>query len=327
MNNLELKRAILQKIEEFQTIIIARHVKPDGDCIGSSLGLREILRLSFPEKRILSVGRPASSFFDFIGSEDPDVGEEIYREALVIVLDTANRDRIDNENYIRAPFVIKIDHHIPVEDYGHINYVREDLPATALIIADFYETFKNKLKMNSFAARALFIGTVTDTGRFKYSGVNAETLKLAAMLLSYDFDITKIYSYLYIRDINEFKMHGYILNKFKTTPRGVAYFVITQRLLKKFNISAEAASSLINVLDSIRGHLIWIFFVENKKGVYRVRLRSRLIPINELAARYEGGGHAQASGATVRGKGQIKKLVIEADLLVGEYKDRNPGAF
>lgn len=327
MNHLEIKQQILNKIEEYQTIIIIRHVRPDGDCVGSALGLREILRASYPEKRILSVARPRSAFFDFLDPDDADVGVETYREALVIVVDTANRDRIDNDNYVHAPFLIKIDHHIPVEDYGHINYVREDMPATALIIADFYKTFKDKLKITTAAARALFTGVVTDTGRFKYPRVGAAILNLTAMLLECGFDMTEIYSYLYVKDKDDYKLQGYILRKFKTTPHGVAYFIITRRLLKKFALAPDAASALINVLDSIKGHIVWIFFIENKEGVFRVRLRSRHVPINELAARYEGGGHAQAAGATVYNRRQIKKLVAEADELVRAYKEEHPEVF
>ncbi|MDD4076594.1 MAG: bifunctional oligoribonuclease/PAP phosphatase NrnA [Bacilli bacterium] len=327
MKHLEIKQQILQKIIEYQTIIIVRHIKPDGDCIGSSLGLREILRLSFPGKKILSLGKMKSTYLEFVGLEDKEVDSVIYQESLVIVVDTANRERIDDDYYHKSKYLIKLDHHIPVEDYGNINYVREDLPATALIIADFYNSFKDILKINQMAAAALFVGTITDTGRFKYSGVNADVLNLSAMLLEQNINLSSIYTHLYTKDKNEFKLHGYVLNKFKTTKNGVAYFIITRRILKKFRVSIEAASALINVLDSIKGHLIWMFFIESKQRVFRIRLRSRFISINELASRYNGGGHAQASGATVYSNRQIKQIINEADLMVKEFKMQNPGVF
>ena len=136
LEHLEIKKSILEKIKAYESIIIVRHVKPDGDCMGSTLGLRELLRASFPEKKVLSIGGSGADYLDFIGKEDEDVDEEVYRNSLLIAVDTATFDRIDNNHAGLAPEIIKIDHHIPVDNYGTLNYVREDLPATCAIILD-----------------------------------------------------------------------------------------------------------------------------------------------------------------------------------------------
>ncbi len=320
------KQLILETIKQFDTIIIVRHIRPDGDCMGSTLGLREILRESFPDKKIYSIGNDTSDYLMFLGSEDEDLPEEIYKQALVIVVDTATKDRIDNEKWQLAAKTIKIDHHVRVEDYADINYVREDLPATAAIIMDFFATFRETLTFTKQAAKYLFVGLVTDTGRFKYRGVNDQVLYLAGEMLAQGLDIENIYSHLYIKKEESFHLQGYILNHFKTTPNGVAYMVITKRMQKRFRVKAEEASALINTLDSIRGHLVWIFFVQGKEKI-RVRLRSRFVDINEVAAKYSGGGHRQASGATLNRKSEIKKLLADADAALKAYKDANPGAF
>jgi len=329
MDNLNIKNQILDKIKEYDSIIIVRHIKPDGDCMGSSLGLREILRLSFPDKQIYSIGRMKSNYLSFLGDEDEEVSEEVYNKSLIISVDTATKERIDNTN-IKAGLgkeLIKIDHHLRVSDFGDINYVREDLPATCAIIVDFYTTFKDQLKINQKAAKSLFVGLVTDTGRFKYRGVGPEVLRIGAELLEEDLNLEEIYTQLYMKNKEELKLQGHILNKFKTTPNGVSYFFMTQRVQKKFKVSTEDASALVNILDSIRNNLIWIFFIENKDKVIRVRIRSRFVPINELAARFSGGGHRQAAGGTVHNKKEFRKLLYEADQLLKKFKEENNEVF
>ncbi|NLD25982.1 MAG: bifunctional oligoribonuclease/PAP phosphatase NrnA [Acholeplasmataceae bacterium] len=327
MEYLDLKKQILEKIKAYQSIIIVRHIKPDGDCMGSSLGLRAILQASFPEKKIYSVGRMKADYLGFIGAEDEQPSEDVYRSSLLLALDTATKDRIDDNLFHLCPESIKIDHHIPVEDYGSVNYVREDFPATSAIIADFYQTFANELVLNYQAARALFVGIVTDTGRFKYQGVDSQLMRLTAILLEHDLNIEEIYSNLYIKEKEALKLQGYVLNNFKTTQNGVAYLKMTRRIQKRYQVSVDEASALINSLDSIKDHLIWIFFIEHPDGKIRVRLRSRFVSINEVAEKYRGGGHKQAAGAAVNNRREIKALLAEADQLLEKFKKDNPEVF
>jgi len=322
------KQEILNKIKEYESIIIVRHIRPDGDCMGASLGLREILRDSFPQKRILSIGQMKSSYLEFLGSEDEDVSEDVYKESLVIVVDTATSDRIDNPKYQLGKEIIKIDHHIPVEDYGNINYVRVDLPATSAIITDFYDTFKDELVLSSKASRYLYTGIVTDTGRFRYRGVSGHLMHLTSLLLNTNFDIEEVYSNLYMRSPQELKLLAYVYEHFKVTENGVAYFLMSNRIQKKFNVTNEEAAALVNSLEGIRGSLIWIFFIQNNiDKTWRVRLRSRYAKVNEIANKYRGGGHLQASGATVMNKKEIKSLLKDADLYLKTFKENNEGVF
>lgn len=325
MNYLEIKKEILKKIEEYEKIIIVRHVRPDGDCIGSSLGLRDILRESFPNKKIYSFGKTKAEFLNFIGKEDEQKDSSIYKDALIIAVDTANCDRIDDDNYKLGKELIKIDHHINVSEYGDINYVREDYPAACCIIVDFYLTFKEKLKMPKSAALALYTGTVTDTGRFKYSGVNAEVMRLTAVLLDYDLDLEKIYANLYIKDKEVLSLQGEVYRKFKTTTNGVSYIYITNKMMKKHKLSYEEASALVNSLDSIKGSLIWIAFIDQQDSSIRVRLRSRFVSVIEVGQKFGGGGHPNACGATLKKKKEIKDLLQYADNVVKDYKAKNEG--
>ena len=319
------KQAILDKIKGYDSIVILRHIKPDGDCLGATLGLRQILRDSFPNKKIYSVGKMKSSYLEFLGSEDEELSEDVYKESLIIVVDTATKDRIDNDFFDLGKETIKIDHHIPVEDYANLNYVRVDLPATCAIVTDFYRTFKDELVLSKEASRYLFVGMVTDTGRFRYRGVSGDVMMLASELLNTGIDIEDIYSSLYIKSEQELKLTAYIYKNFKVTPNGVAYFLMSKRVQNKFSVTNESASSLVNVLEGIKGSLIWIFFIQNKEKIWRVRLRSRFVGVNEVAKNYRGGGHLQASGATVHNKKEMKQLLKDADNTLLEFKKNNPG--
>jgi DNA gyrase/topoisomerase IV subunit A len=239
--------------------------------------------------------------------------------------DARNSDRIDNPYYKSGKEIIKIDHHIRVEDFGTINYVDEDMPATACIITELYEENRDILQMNQKAAQALYVGIATDTGRFRYRGVSAKVLRLSAILLDYDLDLEKIYANLYLKDIASLKLQGDVFRKFKSTPNGVLYVYVTNKMQKKYNISPEDAAALVNSLDSVKDSLIWIIFVEQKDKTIRVRIRSRFVAIDKLANKYRGGGHANASGAVVYNGREIKQLVKDADEVLEKFKASEEG--
>ncbi|MFA6611482.1 MAG: bifunctional oligoribonuclease/PAP phosphatase NrnA [Bacilli bacterium] len=325
MENKEIRKQILEKIIAYDKIIICRHVRPDGDCMGSTLGLREILRESFPTKKIYSIGYQTADYLKFLPQEDEKLPEEEYNDALVIVVDTANSERVDNPHYKLGKEIIKIDHHIRVDDFGTLNYVDEEIPATACIITEFYEENKDVLKMNKKAAMALYVGIATDTGRFRYRGVTAKVLRLAAILLEYELDLETIYAHLYLKDVTALKLQGDVYRKFKTSLNGVLYVHITKRMQKKYNLLPEDAAALVNSLDSVKDSLIWIIFVDQQDNSIRARIRSRFVAIDKIANKYRGGGHANAAGATLYNDREIKQLVKIADEVLKEFKANEDG--
>src|SRR5699024_10209021 len=177
---------IMNKIKDTETIIIHRHVRPDPDAYGSQLGLKNYLKLKFPNKNIFAVGESEPSL-DFIGTFD-EVTDEQYQDALVIVCDTANAPRISDERFNKGNFWIKIDHHPAVDQYGDINYVNAQASSTSEIIFDFIEHFNDTKVINVSVARLLYIGIVGDTGRFLFNNTTPHTLEVASQLLKYPFD-------------------------------------------------------------------------------------------------------------------------------------------
>ena len=324
---MDVKCQILDKIKSYQRIFLFRHVRNDGDCVGATKGLKEILKASYPEKEIYLIDEDTAAYLEFMGPEDAPVGKELYEDALGIVLDTASEARISNKNYKRCKELIKIDHHIPLESYGDINWVEEERPSCCEMVVDFYSAFSDELVLTKQAAEHLYTGMVTDTGRFKYSGVGGDTMRAAAVLLDVGVDTDTLFARLYLEAFEYLKFKAHLYQNMQVTENGVAYLYIDKATQEQFGLSLEQASATVGTLDSIRGCISWIVFIENgdEQQSIRVRMRSRFVHINSVAEKYRGGGHACASGATVYGQEEVQALLRDTDALVKEYKETHEG--
>ena len=321
----ENMKIILDKIKEYDKIIIFRHFRPDGDAIGSTKGFAALLKNSFPEKKIYLQNNDFSQYLAFLGGEDEPLSDEEYADALGIVLDTGTKTRISNQKFSLCKELIKIDHHIPVDSYGNYEWVEEHRSSTCEMIAAFYDAFKDELKMSKEAATYIYTGMVTDSGRFRFREVSGETMRLAGLILDQGIDTEKIYANLYLEEVESLRFESFVHRKMKISESGVVSMFVTKKMKKKFNLSNEDASACVSLMDSIKGSLIWIAFIEGDNGEIRVRLRSRFVTISELAEKYHGGGHACAAGATVYSKAEAKALLAEADALLKAYKENNEG--
>ena len=325
--NLEIMEKILQKIKEYNRILIFRHFRPDGDAVGSTKGLQEILRLTYPEKEIYLANNDFAQYLEFMGPEDEPIPLEWYADALGIVLDTGTTARISNQNFNLCKEIIKIDHHIDNNPYGDYSWVEEHRSAACEMVVKFYDTFKDELKINAKAATYLYTGMVTDSGRFRYDGVGGDTLRYAAILLDQGIDTEWLFANLYLDEFEILKFKAHVYNRMQITENGVAYLFVDKAMQEEFNLTLENASAAISYMDGIKGCLSWLIFVEtgDDAGSIRVRLRSRFVPINTIAENYHGGGHAYASGATVYSVDEMHALIKDADALLKEFKATNEG--
>ena len=323
--NEEIKNSILEKIREYDRIILARHVRPDGDAVGSTHGLAEILRLSFPDKLILVSDEDVSDALEFTLTVEADPDSIDYSGALAIVLDTGNIERIANKHIFQATELIKIDHHIDRTPYGDISWVEDQRSSVSEMVADFLCTFRDVLKCNKRAATLLYMGMVTDSGNFRYPSTSGDTLRLAGYLLDMGVDIGILNAQLELRPYDFFKFQACIFEKMRLTENGVAYLYVDKDMQRRFNLTRTQASDSVDFMNGIKGSLIWIAFIDNPDGTIRARLRSRFVPINGLAEHYDGGGHANASGATVHNMEEMQALIRDADEILGSYKADNGG--
>ncbi len=323
MNN-ELKKLILKKIKEYDRIIIGRHFRPDGDAVGSTNGLAEIIRASFPYKEVFVVNEDYSNYVAFLDDDKTVLSDDEYKDALFIAVDTGTEDRLSNKKYGLAKELIKIDHHVDNLPYGDISWVEDFRSSASEMIVDFYLTFKDELKITKRAALCLYTGMVTDSGRFRFSSTSGETLRCAATLLDVGVDIEKLQAYLELEDFSYYKFEAHVFDKMEITENGVAHLFVTKEMQEQFNLDNEQASNSVGFMSGIKGSLVWIAFIENPfNDEIRVRLRSRFMTINKLAEEYGGGGHECAAGATVHSVAEMNELVAKADALIKDYKANN----
>ena len=321
----ELKKQILDKIKEYNKIVISRHIRPDGDCTGGTKGLKAILEASFPEKQVYLINSDYSQFLSFLGGEDEQQEDEFYSDALVIILDTASTDRISNKKFSLGKEIIKIDHHIDIAPYGNISWVENLRSSLCEMIVDFYNTFKDELVMTTEAATCLYTGMVTDTGRFRFRSVSGDTMRLAGLLLDQGIDTDTLYARLNLEEYDYLLFKAYALKEIKMTKNGVAYIHVDKAMQEKFGLSKESSSATVSFLENIKGSLIWVAFIDNPDGSIRVRLRSRFVYCHDIGEHWRGGGHECACGATLYSTDEINALLAEADAKLKEYKDTHEG--
>ena len=321
----EQMKVIFEKIKAYDRIVIFRHKRPDGDAVGSTLGLQGILKLSFPQKEIIVNNCDYSDYVGFLGGEDPAMPDDFYAEALGIIIDTATSDRVSNPRYALCKEICKIDHHIPKESYGDYEWVEEHRSSSCEMIAAFYAAFKDELKIDVATATLIYAGMVTDSGRFRFRSVSGDTMRLAGMLLDEGVDTDHLYANLYMKEFHTLKFQAEVYKKMKISENGVAYLYVSRAMQEKFGLTFEEACASVSYMDSIKNSLIWIAFIEADDGNIRVRLRSRFVTINQIAEKYNGGGHDCASGATVKSRSEMRRLIADADARLKEYKESNEG--
>ena len=312
-----VQQKIVNAIAKYSTIIIQRHKRPDPDAIGSQMGLAEIIKVSFPKKHVYCVGKQYHGF-DWLGQEDR-IKPATYRNALVIVTDTANQPRIDGSNYNQGAMLIKIDHHPNDDAYGDLQWVNDRASSASELVYDLYES-SDQLKIDAKAGRLIYAGIVGDTGRFKYPATSPHTFYVASQLAKLDFSISDVNRKEEEIDLPLAHLSAYLYENLHILKSGAAYLVVTRDLLKRLKLKDENTSAIVPLPGNIREVKCWIIFVQQEDQTYRMRIRSNAPTINGLAKHYGGGGHALASGAVAHSQTEVKSAIKELDQIAANYK-------
>ncbi|WP_018659407.1 DHH family phosphoesterase [Allofustis seminis] len=318
-----IQKQILQAIAEYDDILIFRHVRPDLDAIGSQIGLARMIEATYPDKKVYTHGKDVPWLSELIAPMNPLPSKD-FTGKLVIVLDTANTDRLDGniENINTAACVIKIDHHLPVEAYGQVQWVEPDASSASELIAKLWWNHSHELKMTTEAAYALYAGIVGDTNRFLYDSTGPETMQLAGELMRYPFDHAALHFKLAEITPVERRLIAYTLENAHVSEVGVGMILFTSETLAELQATDEDTSVTLSLVGNIQGVISWGVFVQQSTGSYRCRLRSKGPAINEIAARHEGGGHKLASGANAHDEMEIKEIVKELEDAVLQFKNK-----
>ena len=311
-------KEILKQIKKYNTIVIARHVGADPDALASQIALKDIKVNNFPLKKVYVVGMPASRF-KYLGTLDK-LTDEMYENSLLIVTDTPDKKRVDGVDTTRFSKTIKIDHHPFVEKYCDIECINDKASSASQIIIDF--AFSMKLKITKEAAEKLYIGIVADTNRFLFSYTTPNTFDLVSKLIKEtDINFTSLYDNLYLRSLKELKFQSYIINNMIVTENKFGYIKLTDDVLKKFDVDAATAGNMVNNFNYIEDFVSWAVFTEDKNNDFiRGSIRSRGPIINDVAAKFGGGGHKLASGVRLKNFEEVDKLVEALDLECNKYE-------
>ena len=304
----------LKEIERFDRIIIHRHANPDGDALGSQIGLKHILLKNFPGKEVYAVGDKAGRYAFMTDAVMDTVPDSFYEGALAIVLDTSARKLISDNRYMTAARTARVDHHLFVETICDTEVISTNFESCCGLIAQF--AMECGLALTPIAARSLYTGMVTDSGRFRYDSTSSQTFRLASFLLEQDFDISEIYHNLYADDLSKMQLKAHFIMKIQQSPNGVGYIYTTLDEMRQLNADTFSISrGMVGTMSDIKGMDIWVNFTETEQGV-ACELRSSKYNINPIAVKYGGGGHAKASGATVKDRAEAMAMLADLDKMM-----------
>ena len=309
---------ILNTIKEFDTIIIHRHGRPDGDAMGSQVGMQQIILENFPGKTVYMVG-DNPGFYGFIeGSQMDEIPDSTYEGALAMILDCGSKSMVNDDRYTQAAKTIRVDHHIFCEKIADVEVVDTSFESCCGLITEF--AVQCDLKLNLLASKALFTGMITDSGRFRYDSTNSRTFRLASKLMEQPIDTNELYRTLYADDFSSKLLKAKFILKINFTENNVAYIYTTKEELQELNVDTFTVSrGMVGTMSDTKGVDIWVNFTETEKGVL-CELRSGKYNINPIAVKYGGGGHAKASGATVVDKATAMAMLADLDAMIGENK-------
>ena len=299
---------ILEAIKAYDTIIIHRHSSPDGDALGSQIGLKNIIKDNFPEKKVYAVGDGAKRFSFMDGSVMDEIEDSVYDGALAVILDCGAAHLISDERWKTAAKTVRIDHHIFCEKIADEEVVDTSYESCCGEITEL--AVESGLALSPASAKALYTGMVTDSGRFRYDSTNSNTFRLASELMKQKFDTNEIYSQLYADDFFFVKLRAQFVLKIQFTDYKVAYIYTPKAEFDSYGVDAFTISrGMVNTMGDLRGVEIWVNFTEVEEGKILVEIRSNKHTVQPVAVKYGGGGHAKACGCAVSTKEEAMALL------------------
>lgn len=308
--------SLLLLIDAHDTIILHRHKNPDGDALGSQIGLKHIILENFPEKKVYMAGDAAGRYGFMADSQMDEIPDAAYAHALAIILDTSARALISDNRYALAAHTARVDHHIFCEKIAETEITDSGYESCCGLITQF--AMECHLALSPLAAQSLFTGMVTDSGRFRYDATSAHTFRLAAFLMEKGIDLNDVYLHLYENDLAQMQLRAHFTLKIQVTENGVAYLYTTREEMAALQADTFSISrGMVGVMADMKNVPIWVNFTEAETGVL-CELRSSRFNINPIAVKYGGGGHAKASGATVKSREEAMQLLQDLNEMAGD---------
>jgi len=302
---MNIQKNIYKKIKNAEIITIFGHIRPDGDCYGSQIGLRDAIRATFPKKKVYAIGRGRPDLYTYFGQMD-DVDDETIKKSLAITVDIGDVPRLEDARALTGNDLIKIDHHVFTDNFGGLEWIDTEYVACGEMVADFLFNFKFKVPTST--AKALFFAIASDSGRFQYGPTNTRTFLLAAYLTSRGANPEEIFQTIYVYEAEEVRRKHQVMVEFKLRP-GVAYLTLNKADLERLGIASNQVGGYVNGLANMRGYPVWAYFVEKHENEISCELRSSGPNVQVVAAEFGGGGHHKASGARLKSWDQVEAML------------------
>nr|WP_307910987.1 bifunctional oligoribonuclease/PAP phosphatase NrnA [Mycoplasmopsis bovis] len=308
-------------IEKYDSIIIFHHTRPDGDCLGSQFGLRQLIRDNYPNKKVYAIGDTGGSFsflnFDF----DNEPSDELLAKSLGIIVDANFKERIYLRQYLDKNLfaeTLRIDHHPNDDDLDKCTL--DGLNQIELLLAEMIAelAYQTGWKVSHTAAEYIFLGMITDSGRFQFSDTSARTHELVAFLYKTGFNADKVFTGLAQTDLQDLKLTNKIYENLKTVGR-VAYTTLTYDETVQLGKTPNQACRP-NSIANLKGYPFWVFFNEEENGKIRVEYRSNGPCVRNVAVKWGGGGHERASGSILSSFDLVPDVIRDCNLEVDRWE-------
>ena len=310
---------IEELIKRFDRIAVFRHIRPDFDALGTQFGLATWLKDNYPNKEIKVFGDNHVVFTPrgLFPETDKENDEWFNKEFLAIIVDVGDVKRIADPRFQKATLKVKVDHHPETDKVFDVSVVDTEKAAASELVLNMILNFKGDYKLTREAASYFYIALAGDSGRFQFSSTTPHTFQIATLLLSTGINITSIYEKMYEKNVQDLEVTKFILNTYKVSEHGVAYYILNEADLERLGLTCERGKENVNMFSNIKGINIWCSITEDvTEPCYRISIRSRNYVINGVASEFKGGGHAQASGCQIKDLTELHLFIKALDDLV-----------
>lgn len=311
------KLAIFKKIEErikaHKNIVIYHHIRPDGDCLGSQFGMKNLIKVNFPNKTVYTIG-DSQGIYSFLEFKMDKLPLEKLDDSLAIIVDANFKERLECREYLDNNCfdeVIRIDHHPNDDDLdASLRWVEPEAPAAAQQVTEI--AYELGWKLNKEAATYLYLGIYTDSVKLSTNTTTAKTMLLVSWLWDNGSQKDLIHTELSKRTLFDININTYISQNMKIANDVVSfYFPLSEQI--KLGIKDPLKANRPFVLGSIDNTKAWVFFTEEKPGQIRCEFRSNGCNVRNVAIKWGGGGHIRASGAQISDPNLIPLIIKDLE--------------